>query len=105
MFWLKLSLVIVFVLSAIALLRLGLLVNRWLPRAVDKILKVRIAIRDSYLEGNLTEYECDFLLGKFTFKNLLKNAWYLGLAPWVWSTKQCFHKKEYERMMIFYEIL
>ena len=52
--------------------------------------------------GKLADEDLDYVLDKLEIESVVKNAWFCFLCPWVWSTKQCFRKGRFKKIMAFY---
>ena len=52
--------------------------------------------------GRLSDEVLDYVLGNLEIESVVKNDWFCFLCPWVWSTKQCFRKASFKKIMAFY---
>lgn len=67
------------------------------------VIRVKICAISANEQGRLAGEDLDYVLDKLEIESVVKNAWFCFLYPWIWSTKQCFRKGRFKKIMAFYK--
>jgi hypothetical protein len=73
-----------------------------LLKAGGFVTRVKIYAISANEHGRLADEDLDYVLDKLDIESVIKNVWFCFLCPWIWSTKQCFRKGRFKKIMAFY---